>query len=94
MSEEADKREHPTAPEKDDSTDSHSPNSLGGPAGAGTAKETPASTTSASDISAPSDQKDSETTNETEPSEVVKYEGDYNDGSDFTAVDNEAETNS
>jgi hypothetical protein len=91
MSEEPDKREHSTKPEKDDLTDYQSLNSLGGAGVAGTAKETPAS---ASDTSAPGDPKDSEATIETEPSEVVKYSGDYNDGSDFSAVDNEAETNS
>jgi hypothetical protein len=94
MSEETDKREHSAKPEKDDLTDYQSLNSLGGAGVAGTAKETLASDGSASDTSAPGDQKDSQPTNETEPSEVVKYSGDYNDGSDFSAVDNEAETNS
>ena len=48
---------------------------------AGTAKETPA----------PEGQKDQATA--TESSDVTKYDEDYNDGSDFSPVDNEGETN-
>jgi hypothetical protein len=48
---------------------------------AGAAKETPA----------PATEKDRAAT--TESPDVTKYDEDYNDGSDFSPVDNEGETN-
>ena len=81
MPEETDKREHSLKPEVDDLTDYQSLNSLGGAGVAGAAKEAPA----------PAIQKDRAAT--TESSEVTKYDEDYNDGSDFSPVDNEGETN-
>jgi hypothetical protein len=81
MPEETDKREHSLKREVDDLTDYQSLNSLGGAGVAGTAKETPA----------PEGQKDQATA--TESSDVTKYDEDYNDGSDFSPVDNEGETN-
>ena len=81
MPEETDKREHSLKPEVDDFTDYQSLNSLGGAGVAGTAKET----------AAPAIQEDQAAT--TEASEVTKYDEDYNDGSDFSPVDNEGETN-
>ena len=81
MPEETDKREHSLKPEVDDLTDYQSLNSLGGAGVAGTAKETPA----------PGAKKDQAAA--TESPDVTKYDKDYNDGSDFSAVDNEGETN-
>jgi len=87
MSEEPDKREHSTKPEVDDLTDYQSLNSLGGAGVAGTAKETPSQETTPTETIASDAQKDQANT------KVMKYNGDYNDGSDFSAVDNEGETN-
>ena len=87
MPEGTDKREHSLKREVDDLTDYQSLNSLGGAGVAGTAKETPAP----EETSAPEGQKDQATA--TESSDVTKYNKDYNDGSDFSAIDNEGETN-
>ena len=92
MSEEPDKREHSTKPEVDDLTDYQSLNSLGGAGVAGTAKETPAQETSAQETTA-TETPASDAQKDQANTKVMKYNGDYNDGSDFSAVDNEGETN-
>ncbi|HJQ68385.1 MAG TPA: hypothetical protein VKA70_05420 [Blastocatellia bacterium] len=81
MPEETDKREHSLKPEVDDLTDYQSLNSLGGAGVAGAAEES----------AAPDAEKEEAAA--TESSNVTKYDEDYNDGSDFSAIDNEGETN-
>ena len=82
MAEETDKREHSLKPEVDDLTDYQSLNSLGGAGVAGAAEEAPAPVA-----------EDEEEADATEAIYVTKYDEDYNDGSDFSPVDNEGETN-
>jgi hypothetical protein len=84
MGEEADKREHSTKPEVDDLTDYQALNSLGGAGVAGEAKDTPASV---------SPEEAATASDESEPATEIEYKGNYNDGADFTTIDNEGQTN-
>ena len=84
MRDEPDKREHSTKPEVDDLTDYQSLNSLGRAGVAGEAKETPASSSSHEEATA---------SNESEPAAEIEYSSNYNDGADFTTVDDKGQTN-
>ena len=83
MPEEADKREHSAKPEVDDLTDYQSLNSLGGAGVLVKVKETP-----------PAGPEEKPTaSNNSDPPTGIEYSGDYNDGADFTTVDNKGQTN-
>lgn len=91
MREEPDKREHSAKPEVDDLTDYQSLNSLGGAGVAREPKETP-------DYSSPEQgsvdsEQEPKVSSKSEPTTGIKYGGEYNDGADFTTVDNKGQTN-
>jgi hypothetical protein len=84
MSQEADKREHSAKREVDDLTDYQSLNSLGGAGVAGEAKETPKSAAADDAVTV---------SNSDEPATEVKDGGKFNDGADFSTIDNKGQTN-
>jgi hypothetical protein len=91
MREGPDKRELSAKPEVDDLTDYQSLNSLGGAGVAREAKETP-------DYNSPeqepvASEHEPTASRNSEHSIGIKYSGDYNDGADFTTVDNKGQTN-
>ncbi|HVG19265.1 MAG TPA: hypothetical protein VNI02_09435 [Blastocatellia bacterium] len=93
MSEGTDKREHSTKPEVDDLTDYQSLNSMGRAGVRGEAKETTAAN-SAEDSPAHVDaEKAAPASSSNKPATGIEYSGDYNDGADFTIVDNKGRTN-
>ncbi|MFP5263053.1 MAG: hypothetical protein ACLGJB_14215 [Blastocatellia bacterium] len=94
MGEEADKREHSAKPEVDDLTDYQSLNSLGGAGVRGAAKETRAPGDAVVNVESTGAENAASTAAEDEQPAGVEYSGDYNDGADFTTVDNQGRTNS
>lgn len=94
MAEEADKREHSPKPEVDDLRDYQSLNSLGGAGVRGTAKETRASGDAGEKIESADAEHAASTAADDDPPTGKEYSGDYNDGADFTTVDDQGRTNS
>jgi hypothetical protein len=91
MREGTDKREHSAKPEVDDLTDYQSLNSLGG---AGVARETNETPDYSSPEQEPiASEQEPKVSSKSEPTIGIKYSGDYNDGADFTTVDNKGQTN-
>jgi hypothetical protein len=94
MGKQADKREHSAKPEVDDLTDYQSLNSLGGAGVRGTSKETRASGEAENSMESGGAEKTAEAVTGAEPPTRIEYGGDYNDGADFTIIDNQGRTNS
>ena len=91
MSEDYDKREHSTKREVDDLTDYQNLNSLDGAGVLVNPEEVPPLNSAEEDDDAVISLKPAPLTNAQDA--VTVYDGDYNDGADFSTVDDEGKTN-